>query len=155
VALAGRDMDTSAKYHKMGLLLGILRPSEVQIWVDEQISKEGAPSEILIELAFVGNNINELISLLSQIETDTDDYVVVKQLLAEIKDEDILDIKFCRRLADSLFNLYVQNDYEAPEELAEIAFFDDSYELADKGLYGSIDSWHSEFKSFVGSFKAS
>ena len=154
-ALAGRNMDTSAKYHEMGLLLGILKPTDVQLWVDDQISKADEPSEILIELAFAGNSVNELISLLSQLKTNTDDYTIIKQLLADIKDEDILDIEFCRRLADSLYNLYVQNDYEAPDDLTEIAFFDDGYELAEKGLYGTIDSWHSEFKSFVKAFKAS
>ena len=147
-------MERTAKYYAMGLRLGILGKRDIQSWVDSEIRKTDAPSNDFIALAYSANeSIQNLYSMLCSIEDESDAYVVVRALLGEVKEEQLANIEFCRRLAECLYYVWVDNDYQAPDDLNSIGFFDDEYALASQGIYGSLEKWHNEFNVFVESFK--
>ena len=147
-------MDKSAKYFIIGLKLGLLKSNDVQSWVDEQIDASDEPDEALLDLAFIdNNNVKELVSKLSYIVDDRDDFEVIRILMAGIEEDRLSDVSFCSRLATDLYGFYVQHDYEVPDDFNEIGFFDDGYDLAKSGTYGTLDSWHNDFKNFAISFR--
>jgi hypothetical protein len=147
-------MERTAKYYAMGLRLGILGKKDIQSWVDTEIRKSDVPSNDFIELAYSANeSIQNLYSMLCSIKDESDTYVVLRALLSEVKEEQLASIEFCRRLAECLYRVWVDNDYQAPGDLSLIGFFDDEYALASQEIYGSLEKWHNEFKGFVESFK--
>ena len=147
-------MEVSPKYFVIGLTLGILNAQDVQDWVNEKIAKESNPSEELIEMAFTKNDdVYGLISILSLLPDSNNEYEIVRHLLSKVTGVNLGNIEYCRRLSECLYNFWVQMDYEAPDDLAEIGFFDDGYSLADNGTYGTMDEWHNDFKKFISTFK--
>ena len=137
----------------MGLRLGILDVNDVESWVNAEIAKTEAPSDELVELAYSRNeSIQNIYSMLSGMENESKDYEVIRHLLSQVKEEQLLNIEFCRRLAKCLYGVWVDNDYEAPEDLNLIGFLDDEYSLASQGMYGTLEDWHSEFKNFIYKF---
>lgn len=137
----------------MGLRLGILDVNDVESWVNSEIAKTEIPSDELVELAYSSNeSIQNIYSMLSGMENESKDYEVIRDLLSQVKEEQLANIEFCRRLAECLYGVWVDNDYGAPEDLNLIGFFDDEYSLAIQGMYGTLEGWHSEFKNFVRKF---
>lgn len=146
-------MNKTPKYYALGLRLGITSTDEVQNWVNREISEKENPSDQLIELAYIKkDNIHELYHALLEIKDDTDTYQIIKQLLTEINNKKLESIEFCRDLARNLYSIWVENDYKAPDELKEIGFFDDEFDLAAIGSYGTLGEVHEDFKRFVNSF---
>ena len=146
-------MEQSAGYLAMGLRLGILDSNDVEAWVNAEIAKAETPSDELIELASSGNeSIQNIYSMLSGMEEESNDYDVIRHLLSQVKEAQLANIEFCRRLAECLYGVWVDKNYEAPEDLSLIGFLDDEYSLASQGMYGTLEEWHSEFKSFVNQF---
>lgn len=147
-------MKASSKYFAIGLRLGICESSDVQKWVDEEINKSNIPSEQLIDLAFMKEtDIMDVYSVLTSIPDLSDEYEILRCLLGTVKPEKLNSLHFCRRLAECLYYLWVENDYQAPEDLNPIGFFDDEYALAAEGTYGTLEKWHDNFKEFISSFK--
>jgi hypothetical protein len=147
-------MNVSPKYLVLGLTLGILDSQDVQSWVNDEIANESNPSEELIELAFTkDNDVHGLISILSLLPDSKNEYEIVRHLLGKVTTVNQANIEYCRRLAECLYNFWVQMDYEAPDDLTEIGFLDDAYSLADTGTYGTMDEWHNDFKKFISTFK--
>lgn len=143
----------SPKYFSIGLRLGICESKEVQAWVNEEIEKAENPPEQLIELAYIKeSDVYGLYSALDNMPDTSETYDVVRKLLGNIKPEKLNSIEFCRRLAECLYSLWVENDYTSPEDLNAIGFFDDEYALAAQGTYGTLEEWHNDLKSFVSSF---
>ena len=137
----------------MGLRLGILDVNDVQSWVNAEIAKTQTPSDVLIDLAYSGSeSIQNIYSMLSGMEDGSNIYEVLRGLLSEVKEDQLISVEFCRRLAECLYGVWVDNDYKAPEDLNLIGFLDDEYSLASQGIYGTLEEWHSEFKSFIHSF---
>jgi len=147
-------MESSAKYYAMGLRLGVLDANDIQSWVDAEISQSDEPPEVFIKLAYsTKDNVQDIYSIISAIEDSADQFDVLRKLLGQVKDVDIENLEFCRQLAEKFYSIWVENDYETPEDLKLIGFLDDDYILASQGTYGTLEGWHNEFKNFVRSFR--
>lgn len=152
--VCGKEMESSSKYYAMGLRLGILSAEDIQLWVNSEIAKTPNPSEAFIQLAFsTSASTQDIYSILSSLNDSSDDFDVLRRLLSRINEKDLEDINFCHRLAECLYGIWVDNDYLAPEDLNLIGFLDDEYDLASQGIYGTLERWHNDFKSFVQKFR--
>lgn len=147
-------MEKTPKYFAIGLRLGIIDPIEVQDWVNKELFREESPSDQLLELAYTkSDQVHELYHTLLEMKDDSNTYEIVRKLLGTIKEEKVESLNFCRDLARNLYGIWVDNDYKSPDDLSEIGFFDDAFDLADIGSYGTLDEVHSDFRRFVASFK--
>ena len=142
------------KYLSLGLKLGICGPQDVQEWVNIEIEKTEIPSKQLIDLAYTkDSDAMSLYSLLQDIPDSSDTFENLRSLLSNITDENLKSISYCHRLAECLYNIWVENDYEAPDDLSLIGSLDDGYALAKQGIAGTIEGWHEDFRNFVTSFR--
>lgn len=147
-------MEPSPKFYGMGLWLGILSPNDIQSWVNTEITNSSNPSDIFIELAYSSNKgVKDIYSLVSSIDDPSEDYRVLRNLLGFIKDSDLDNLEFCRKLARGLYDIWSQNNYESPDDLKLIGFLDDEYSLAAQGINGTLDGWHIAIKEFVHGFR--
>lgn len=140
------------KYLSLGLRFGLLKPADVQTWVNDEIKKYERPSDQLIELAFMDNaDVKTIFAALNRMSDSSETYDVVRELVGNIKPDQLKSIGFCRQLTEELYNIWAEADYKAPEDLGEIGFLHVGYALAAQGAYGTLEEWHSEFKEFVSS----
>ena len=138
----------------MGLRLGLLDPSQVQKWVDEQILKDQDPSDELLDLAFLGtDNVHELISSLRATRDETEDFDVLRKLLSELDGFPFENIDACAKLAKDLYGILCDYDYQCPEDFNFIYHFDDAFDLALRGTWGNPAEVQKDFKDTIESFK--
>jgi len=134
------------------LRLGLIELSKIQLWVNDQINEAAAPSETLVQLAYVKeSDVHGMYSLLAGMDDDVAVYDSVRELLIEIRPEKLDSIEFCWHLTQCLYSIWLEHDYSAPEDLNAIGFLEDEYRMAANGTFGSIGGWHIDFKSFVSS----
>jgi len=153
-ALAGNGMIESANYYKIALNLGLLKTTDVQSWVNDQILAGVEPADKFIEIAYLKeSNLLDTIHMLSEIDDNTDNFQIVRCLLNKIKIDQLQDIEFCIKLSKCLYNFVVEHDFDVPEDLYDMMFFDEEYELAIDGVYGTLETWHKEFLEFISSIE--
>jgi len=149
-----REIEQLPKYQAFGLSLGILSVSDIQAWVDARIKETESPSEQLIDLAFSKDKKGyDLHSVLLSIDNAGDKYEIVRALLAKVNDSDLSQLKYCRNLAKLLEHFAIDCNYDVPDDLNAIYGFDDEYNLAEQGIYSSLESWYEDFKNFVIGFR--
>ena len=142
------------KYLALGLRLGLCEPSDVQKWVNTEIEKQGIATGLFLELAFLKDSqVVDMYSILEKFDDSSDIFEVLRKLFEDVDISILEDIKFCKRLAECLEGIWIDNNYESPEEFAEIGFFDDGYFLASDGIGETPEQWHSSFIDFIKKFK--
>lgn len=71
-----------AEVYKLGLLIGYFKLEEFIIWIDKTIENEEKPDIGIIEIAYSTNrSINDVISLISNINSDFNSKIPVRILL--------------------------------------------------------------------------
>jgi len=143
-------MDISIKQIRIGYRLGVYDYDDVQSWVNLQVCQREELNNELLDLSFTKRNDNhEIYSLLCTIPDCSEDDESLICALGDLKDAELNDLKFCRKLAERLYAYYVDKDYEVDEKLNEISFFDDAYDLALQGIGDTVESWHARFREFI------
>jgi hypothetical protein len=141
------------KYQALGLKLGLLRPDDIQSWVNARILESEEPDDQLLDLAFSKDQKGyDLYSVLIKIGNSGNKYEIVRLLLSKVSDHDLNNLSYCSDLAKSLEHFAIDCDYDVPEDLNPIYGFDDEYNLAKQGVYSSLKQWHKDFKEFVSGF---
>lgn len=64
----------------------------------------------------------------------------------------VADPGYARALARALYGIYVDCAYEVPEKLRDIGGFDDAFDLAEQGTYGTVDGVREELLRFTKQF---
>lgn len=144
---------STPKYIATGIRLGLISPSEVQVWVNSQIQKTKDPSDELIQLAYVKEkDIHDMFGILSAMPDEMDEYDAVRELLKNIETEKLNTVEFCWRLTQCLYSVWTEHNYSAPDDLTAIGFLEDEYRMANNGTFGTVEEWHVNFKEFIASF---
>ena len=147
-------MRESPKYFALGLKLGLLDGNQVQNWVIEQIRTNDSPSDMFLDLAYLDDSdVKEMYSKLLAMPDDRDDFNVLRGLLSIVQDTQLNNLDFCKQLAEGLYAVYVENNYECPSDFNEIGFLDDAFCLAMQNTYGSLEDAHRDLIEFVHSFR--
>lgn len=145
----------TAQYLALGLELGICDLKHVSSWVDSEIERIDSVDGPLLELSYLKNkNTQDVIATLLGMPATEEHWPVLRRLLASIPKDDLDNKGFCRQLARALFDEYLKAKYEVPDDFSEIGFFEDDYELANKGIgFASTNEWHANFIGFIEQFK--
>jgi len=139
---------------KIGLASGYIELKDVVNWADKKII-DGDEDPNLIEIS-ISNNRNELISILHNINGTIDPKVVKIGFFCILNhhyrnnpDEHISIIRslslILRDNEESLTN----------EEINMIHYLDDAYDLAVRGVIGTIDRLKQELSSFLNNYNKS
>ena len=149
-------MKRSPKYFAFGLRLGLVEPTLVQEWVNEQISLSEAVSDELLDLAYIDSTRKkQMYSLLTAMPDENDDYEALRSLFSDVMKERLNDINFCAQLARELYLIFGAHNYECPDDFGFISHFDDAFSLAFQGVWGDPEMVQVEFIKHILSFKKS
>jgi hypothetical protein len=137
-----------AEFFRLGLCVGIIRTQEVARWADSMIEKEDKPPIEVIEVTLACNrNANETISCLRQVKgevrPDVPINLLAAYLLKRLQENGIDHGKAIRALYKASWS---GGDSEL--EL-EIMMLEDSWCLAEDGIYGNPDDLKKEIDLFL------
>jgi hypothetical protein len=148
------NIELLPKYQALGLKLGIFSVSDIQSWVDDRIRETSTPSAEIIELARPGEmEGHELYNALLKLNDEGDKYEIIRLLLARVSKKKLSKIGYCKKLANLLDRFANDCNYDIPKDLSPIYVFFDEYNLAEQGIYSSMEDWHSRFCDFVLGFR--
>lgn len=147
-------MDKSPRYFTLGLKLGLIKPGQIQTWVDQQINQVDEPSKELIDLAFLGiDNEKEMYRILNDMPDDSDDFEALRKLFRDLEHFPFEDIHACAELAEKLYFIACEHDYNCPSEFNSILRLDDAFSLTMQGTWGDPNEVKKKLEDFVYSFK--
>ena len=146
------SMVTEAAELSVATRLALVTAAEVVSWADRWILMEDEPCEPLLDLCTMENaHPQDVIRVLDSLAGH---YRVVDQIPRALRRApELLEagIPFGRTLAKAMFQLYVDEGYDVPEELGQMSWFDDAFDLAREGLTGTEEEVLCELRAFVAS----
>ena len=149
------DLIREAAVLREAFLLGAVSQAEIVEWADEYIrSNERSPIE-LIELSMMTRSHPlDVLRGLTDISSSIPVVDVLPAAMGIAYKKLLLDVSYCRSLADGLWDAYVRCNYEVPEFLRMISWFSDAFSLSDSSIFNEeeIEKDLIEFlKNFVAS----
>ena len=143
-----------AEVLRIGILGGYVSPEEAIAWADALIeSLSPAPAD-LIEVSLSGGRRDDVASALAQVSGSFDEESLRRTLLRKMADIAFSRPQFCRQIARALYQLAVEG--RAPTRADESAMFtfDDAYDLAESGAFGTIEDVDAELREYLSSWRS-
>ena len=147
-------MKREAATLRVGLQLGLVSVREVVGWADEQIAATDTPPEALLDLALMAHaNHLDVLSRLRGLSTTVPSLDVLPRALKTGLHRLREDPSLGPVVARGLYQLFVEANYEVPDELRQIGQFEDAYALAKQGSYGTEEGVFRELLTFASRFE--
>lgn len=142
-----------AEVMRLRLLAGLVSVADVVKWVDCLIAQRDRPDEGLINLSLSGNaHPQDVLSLLSPLTDGADRHAAIRTLLGEMFQVVNHERQRARGLAEALYQLAIENNYEFPKDLQFINGIDDEFCLATSGIYKTLDQEIDDFTETLRGF---
>jgi hypothetical protein len=135
---------------RLGLLTGFASIAEVVGWADTVIMRQPSPDPAIVNVALGGSrSLADMVALLSEIPGEADPIPVLKRLRGRFLSALERDQGEGARIARWLYQLAAHG--EIPEEPFgwEPYGFDDMFELARQGVYGTSEIAVAELRRYL------
>jgi hypothetical protein len=151
--MALRDIPKEAAYCREALRLGAASVADVVSWSDLVIAESPMPDIAFIQLSSMGKaSPLDVLHVLQALSETVSALEALPEVLALAHAKLAADPGYARVLARALYGIYVSCGYEVPEELRDIGWFDDAFDLAEQGTYGTADGVREELLRFTKQF---
>jgi hypothetical protein len=149
-----RNIPLEAAYFREALRIGVATLDEVVLWSDQIIAESEVAEDPFVELSFALNRhpltaISQLESLSLGIETLS----VLPVILGLAYRKLLADPQYGKVLAKALCRICVQHGFNLPIELRSIYGFDDAYDLASAGHFGTEEGVLENLRQFTSQFE--
>ena len=131
-----RDIPREAAELRESLRLGLRSVAEAVAWADAVIAESEHPAMTFIELASMQNaHPQDVLSVLSRLSRSIPAVEALPSVLGLAYHRLRADPSRGRSSARALYSIYAEEcSYEVPPAFAEIAWFDDAYDLTAEGI---------------------
>jgi hypothetical protein len=119
-------------------IAGIVSADDVVAWADRTISTLPEYDDDLVEISLGAKvSMAEMEARLHRVSAGADTFEAIRNLAGRMHHILLSDRSPARGFARLLANLWAENDYRGPKDLAFMDRIDDSLYLADSGQWGS------------------
>lgn len=137
--------------YRQALLSGLVTPSEVVVWADQQILRLDVLPDALVDVSLSGGDINKLSTALGELGprklSETAFRLYAMHLLSFLQG----DLASLSSVTGALYRLAWTK--EAPENIGdEIYRFDDELHLDQELSYGSVEEVEADVRNFLQSW---
>jgi hypothetical protein len=147
-------MEREAATLRIGLQLGLVSVQDIVRWADEQITATATPPEALLDLALMAHATRlDVLAKLRALSPRVPWLDVLPRTLGTGVHRLREDPSLGPIVARGLYQLFVEANYEVPDELSPIGRFDDGYALAKQGSYGTEEGVFQELVAFASRFE--
>jgi hypothetical protein len=126
---------------KLSFEAGVANVAEVIQWADRTFLGCDNYDDDLAELCMAKDKPqSQLISLLGKLAgPQHEEWAAMRRTMARMHRALSQDLSRARALAKFLEDFWVRHDYQVPEDMSFMAGVGDEYQLAEEGIYGTID----------------
>jgi hypothetical protein len=143
------DVKEEAQALRIGYVAGYVGPKEIIAWADDIIAKSAvAEAEIIRVSVGGGQPVAELAAALDGIPGKARPERVADLVLRQMAGAIRRDERIGPVLARTLYQMYVDG-LVSGEAKREMAYFDDAFDLAEHGAYGTVEQIQAEFVAFL------
>ena len=148
-----RDVPKEAAYFREALWLGMASVGDVVSWSDSIIEESSRPDAALVEISCMHKaHPLDVLHVLEFMSQGISTVEALPEVLGRAHAKLVADPRCGRALARGLYGVFVRCDYGVPEELRDIGWFDDAFDLAEQGVYGSVDDVQAALVRFMAQF---
>lgn len=135
----------------VALQLGLVSSGQVVDWADNWILQEEVPKEPLLDVALMLNSHpQDILGELRTLAGAFDTLEIIPKALRRAKKVLSEQPELGRTLARGLYQIYVDEQYDVPEHLSAMSWFDDAFDLARSGIGNSEAEVLAELRAFTG-----
>jgi hypothetical protein len=135
-----------AEIKRLEFMTGLITVSDVIAWADSLIEQMDIPDSEIIDLSLAGHsNSYELISILSEMAIGSDRFAAMKTVFGKMYSVLSQDVSHARKYSSAIMDFVVENHYNLPDDFYFMYGIDDAFELAEIGIYGSVDEISKRF----------
>jgi hypothetical protein len=143
------DLKEQAQALRIGYVAGYIAPKKVIAWADDIIECSITAEPEIIRVSISENQpAAELAAALDAIPGEVRPAAVANLVLHQMAEAMRRDPSIGQVLARTLYEMYL-NGLVSHEAEREMGYFDDAFDLAQSGAYGSIDKVQSELMAFL------
>lgn len=147
------SISRQATFFREAYRIGAVSLENVVSWSDSVIDRSPTPEYDFIKLSFTANaHPLDALHILESLSGDVPAIDVLPCVIGLAHQKLAEDPSYGRELAKGLYRVYVACDGKVPDELHLIGWFDDAFDLAYQGIYGSIEQIQEELFRFTGRF---
>jgi len=148
-----RDIQNEAAYLREALRLGAACVGDVVSWSDSVIAESAVPDDAFIEISSMHKaHPLDVLHVLESLSEHVSTIEVLPSVLGLAHEKLVVNPSYGRALAKALYGIYVKCDYNVPDELRDIGWFDDAFDLGAQGTYGSVENALEELLQFTKRF---
>jgi len=149
------DTRREAAHLRVALQFGLVTVADVVSWSDSKVQESDWPAPAFLELSSMWKaHPLDVLHVLRSMSEDVPAIQVLPAVLGLAHDRLLTEPAYGRRLAWALYLLYVECGCVVPEELSDIGWFDDAFDLAADGSCGSVEGVQELLLQFTGRFAA-
>jgi hypothetical protein len=154
IGIEWHTMERAAAKLRIGLKLGLVTIRDVVKWCDSQIASRDQPEEALLDLALMNDaHPQDVFGKLLELSESVSAVEALPGVLADGVEQLRSNPGLGPVVARGLYQIYVDADYEVPSELLPIGRFDDEYDLAKQGSYGTEEQVFEALLTFAEGFR--
>lgn len=146
-----------AEVLRLSLLIGMVPKQSIIAWADHVIeSEENLPWEI-IEISLAGKkSVGEIVLLLSDVGGEVNSFIVIQIIFGILGHALARQAQSAAMTAWLMYRLLTQYDLDLLEgwRLTRGLYFDDSFALAEAGIYDDTEKTTSELVTFLSTYLA-
>jgi len=146
-------LNEKAAIFRIGLQVGVYTVDDVIEWVDAEISRVETPDDLLLDLTLMkASNPSDVLSKLRALSSNADNMLALRRVLGEMYPLLRSNSQYGPTFAKGLYELFVEFDYDVPEDLTAICALDDDYSMAIQGAVGTEKAVNDGFLNFLEPF---
>lgn len=143
------DLKEQAQALRIGYVAGYVAPTEIIAWADDIIARSAVAVPEIIRVSLSGDQpAAELAAALDGIPGEVRPERVVDLVLCEMARAIRRDPGLGRILARTLYEMYLDG-LVSDESKGEMGYFDDAFDLAANGAYGTVEQVQAKMIAFL------
>jgi len=146
-------LNEKAAFFRIGLQVGVFTVDAVIDWIDSEIASAESPQDLLLDLTLMkASNPKDVLSKLQRLSSGADNMLALRRVLGEMYPLLQSNSKYGPTFAKGLYEIFVEFDYDVPEDLTAICAIDDDYSMAIQGTFGTEKAANEGFLDFLEPF---
>jgi hypothetical protein len=134
-----RPYSQQAQQLKLGLEAGVVERDEIISWADRIVMDYDYDDDVANVALAVNAPLKQLISLLGQVIDQSDEFVAIRCIMGRMYEILKEHPERAHEFTCFLEQFWIQQEYDVPEDMSFIAGIEDEFQLAEQGVYGTVE----------------
>ena len=150
-----RPYSQQAHQLKLGLEAGVVEREEIISWADRILMDYDYDDDVANVALAVNAPLKQLASLLGQVIDQSDELVAIRCIMGRMYEILREHPERAHEFSRFLEHFWIQQGYDVPEDISFIAGIEDEFQLAEQGVYGTVEEATRSLLNNLAQYKSS